>query len=137
MTLHRDADAAIAWATGQIAHPDRNYRGLCQSFCRTAYGVPAWADSAQHAWDRIPHDKRHPAASPSAAPRGALLYYAGGKYGHVALAIGRKTHDKCLSNDYIRAGRIDIAPRDFHRWGMHFLGWSFWTPYGELRRGGR
>lgn len=131
--LARDVDDVIRWGRSEIDHPDRSYQGLCQSFCRTAYGVGAWSDSAAHAWARIPHDKRHTAGGPAAAPRGALLYYAGGTYGHVAIAIGKRTHDKCLSNDYVRRGRIDVAPRSFSRWGVDFLGWSFWTPYGELR----
>lgn len=131
--LDRDVDAVIRWGRQEIDHPDRSYRGLCQSFCRTAYGVPAWAPSAKAAWDRIPDAHKHRAGRPSAAPRGALIYFSGGQYGHVAIAIGKRTHDKCLSNDYVRSGRIDIAPRDFHRWGLHYLGYSFWTPYGELR----
>jgi hypothetical protein len=66
------------------------------------------------------------------APRGALLYYSGGRYGHVAIATGR-TNLRCLSNDYVRQGKIDYAPRSFSRWGLHYVGWSVWTPYGELR----
>jgi hypothetical protein len=50
----------------------------------------------------------------------------------VAIAAGIKTHDKCLSNDYVRQGKIDYAPRTFQRWGLKYLGWSAWTPYGEL-----
>jgi hypothetical protein len=27
----------------------------------------------------------------------------------------------------VRSGRIDQAPRTFPRWGLTYLGWSFWT----------
>lgn len=130
--LDRTVDEVMAFGRDEIKNPDRSYNGLCQSFCRTAYGVPAWAPSAIAAWKRIPADAKHRGA-PSTAPRGALLYYAGGKYGHVAIAAGKKTHDKCLSNDYVRQGKIDYAPRTFDRWGLQYLGWSTWTPFGSLK----
>jgi hypothetical protein len=57
----------------------------------------------------------------------------GGSYGHVMIAIGKSTNDKALSNDYVRRGKIDKAtPRDLPRWGLQVVGYSFWTPYGEL-----
>jgi hypothetical protein len=108
---------------------------LCQSFCRQAYGVPAWAPSAISAWGKIPRNQKHVGGRPSAAPRGALLYYAIGKYGHVTIAAGIKTSDKCISNDYVARGDIDYAPRTLPRWGARYLGWSNWTPFGELRVG--
>lgn len=101
--------------------------------CRQAYGVPAWAASAILAWEKIPAAHRHLSAHPADAPRGALLYYRGGKHGHVAIAIGKKTTASCLSNDYVRHGQIDVAPRDFRRWGLQYLGWSAWTPSGSLQ----
>lgn len=131
--LDRSVQDVMAWAKSQVKDPDRGYKGLCQSFCRSAYGVPAWAPSAVTAWEKIPAKSKHAGGSPSDAPRGSLLYYSGGKYGHVAIAAGRKTSDKCLSNDYVRReGGIDYAPRTFPRWGIKYLGWSAWTPFGEL-----
>ena len=131
--LDRSVQDVMAWAKSQVKDPDRGYKGLCQSFCRSAYGVPAWAPSAILAWEKIPAKHKHAGGSPSDAPRGSLLYYSGGKYGHVAIAAGRKTSDKCLSNDYVRReGGIDYAPRTFPRWGIKYLGWSAWTPFGEL-----
>jgi len=129
----RTADQVIAWSRAQIEHPSQSWKGLCQSHCRQAYGIPAWSGSAIGAWKLIPAGKKHPGKDPAKAPRGALLYYSGGKYGHVAIAIGKKTSDKCLSNDYVRPGMIDVAPRSFAGWGLKYLGWSTWTPFGELR----
>ena len=132
--LDRSVQEVMAWAKGQVTDPDRGYKGLCQSFCRSAYNVPAWAPSAISAWEKIPKANKHIGGKPSEAPRGALLYSRGGKYGHVAIAAGRKTSDKCLSNDYVRRdGGIDYAPRDFPRWGIKYLGWSAFTPYGSLK----
>ena len=131
-TLDRSVDDVIAWARAQVEDPSQDWTALCQRFARKAYDVPAWASSAIGAWGKIPAQKRHIAGKPSDAPRGALLYYAGGKYGHVAIAVGKRTKRACLSNDYVRSGRIDQAPRTFPRWGLTYLGWSFWTPYGEM-----
>lgn len=131
--LSRSVDDAIAFAERQAANPTQSWDGLCQSFCRQAYGVPAWASSAKQAWGKIPHDQKHSGGHPDDAPRGALIYFDSGTYGHVALAIGKSTNDKCYSNDYVERGHIDKAPRDFPRWGLHYVGWSYWTPSGSMR----
>ena len=134
--LDRTVDEVIAWSRAQITDPDRSWKGMCQSHCRTAYNVRAFAPSAIAAWRRVPAEFRH-RGKPQDAPRGAVLYYAGGKYGHAALAAGIKTSDKCLSNDFVRQGQIDYAPRTFDRWGLQYLGWSNWTPEGLLDLGGK
>lgn len=124
----------LDWGRAQIEEDAVDWSGLCQSFCRQAYGVEPWATSAIHAWGAIPRAYKVTGRPVNLAPRGAILYYAGGNSGHAALAVGVATHDKCLSVDYQRQGRIDFAPRDFPRWGIRYLGYSFWTPYGELNR---
>ena len=130
--LKRSVDEAIDWAWGQAKDPTQDWTGLCQSFCRQSYGVGAWAPSAIKAWERIPKAKKTTGGKPEDAPRGALLYYRGGQFGHVAIAIGKKTNRSCLSNDYVERGRIDRAPRGFPRWGIRYLGWSAWTPFGTM-----
>jgi len=128
--LKRSVSEAIEWARRQIHHPSQSWYRLCQSFVRQAYGVPGWANSAIIAWNKIPNGKKHIGGSPSSAPRGAALYYSGGQWGHVALAS--RTH--ALSNDYKRRGKIDYVPRSLPAWGnFKYLGWSMWTPYGEMR----
>lgn len=131
--LDRSVQEVIEFAKKQQAHPTQNWHGLCQSFCRQAYGVNAWSPSAITAWGQIARNQKRSGGSPSDAPRGALLYYAGGKYGHVAIAAGVKTTVSCFSNDYVEDGAIDRAPRTFSRWGLKYLGWSNWTPFGELK----
>lgn len=131
--LPRTVGEVMRWARGQIEDPDMDYSVLCQRFCRTAYGVPAWSVSARKAFDATPRQHKHTKGEPEDAPRGALLYYDIGTFGHVALAAGVHTDTRCISNDYIRRGKIDFAPRDLPRWGVRYLGWSAWTPFGELR----
>ena len=131
----RDVDEAIAWGREQITDPSQDWTGMCQSFVRQCMGVEAWASSAINAWNSIPESEKVAGGSPFDAPRGAGIYFAGGSYGHVAFAIGKTTNTKCLSNDYVRSGEIDEAPRDFPRWGLTYKGWSFWTPFGECPPG--
>ena len=131
--LPRNINEVITWSRNQVKNPTQDWTGLCQSHCRQAYGVPAWAPSAIAAWHKIPDAQKHVGGKPKDAPRGALLYYAGGKFGHVAIAVGKKTSTNCLSNDYVRPGMIDSCSREFPRWGLKYLGYSAWTPHGSLR----
>jgi hypothetical protein len=132
--LDRTVDEVIEWSSNQITNPTQNWYNLCQSHCRQAYGVPAWAGSAWEAWNKIPASEKTATSRPEKAPRGSLIYYKGGSYGHVTIAIGKTTDDKCLSNDYKRRGMIDkCSTRDLPNWGLQVVGWSFWTPYGELK----
>jgi hypothetical protein len=131
--LKKSVDEAISWAWGQVKDPTQDWTGLCQSFCRQSYGVRAWSPSAIGAWKRIPARHKHAGGKPEDAPRGALIYFAGGQFGHVAVAIGKKTNNSCLSNDYVKRGAINRAPREFPRWGVRYLGWSAWTPFGSMR----
>lgn len=130
--LSRSVDQAIAWSRSQIEHPTQDWDGKCQSHVRQAYGVDAWARSAIIAWERIPDDQKYEGRPISEAPRGAALYYDIGRYGHVTIAIGKKTNVNCLSNDYVRTGHIDVAPRTLPRWNAAYLGWSSWTPFGVM-----
>jgi hypothetical protein len=132
--LSRSVDDAIAWSEKQITNPSQDWYNLCQSHCRQAYGVGAWASSAWEAWNTIPSGKKTATSNPGKAPRGSLIYYKGGSYGHVTIAIGKSTTDKVLTNDYVRHGKIDKAStRDLPRWGLTVVGWSYWTPVGEMK----
>lgn len=133
--LSRSVDDVIEWSKKQIDHPTQDWYNLCQSHCRQAYGVPAWAGSAWEAWNLIPAGKKTATSNAAKAPRGALIYYKGGSYGHVTIAIGKSTTTNVLSNDYKRKGRIDeCSTRDLPRWGLTVVGYSLWTPHGELKR---
>jgi hypothetical protein len=131
--LPRNVNEVITWSRNQVKDPTQDWTGLCQSHCRQAYGVGPWAASAIIAWRAIPAAQKTVGGTPSDAPRGSLLYYDIGQFGHVAIAIGKRTHGSCLSNDYVRRGMIDACSREFPRWGVKYLGWSAWTPFGSLR----
>ena len=130
----RSVDEAIAWGRNQVDHPTQSWSILCQSFVRNCYGVGAWAPSAYDAWLKIP-DKHKNTGPITEAPRGAAIYFKRNRAGqerpgHVVIA----TKSKCLSNDIYRHGKIDVAPRGVFEtaWNMKYLGWSLWTPAGEL-----
>lgn len=131
----RTVQEAEDWGHGQVHHPSQSWAGLCQSFVRNCMGVPAWAATAYDAWMRIPAHQRHEGGDVMDAPRGVALYFkhasGAARPGHVVLST--KTH--CLSNDIYRHGMIDVAPRTVFvpHWGMHYLGWSGWTPHGVMR----
>lgn len=139
--LKRSVDDVIAWGSSEIDDPSQDWYNRCQRFCRMAYGVDIWgwdpvtgSNSAWGAWKQIPASKKVETSNPAKAERGSLIYYRGGDFGHVTIAIGKSTNDKCLSNDYMRRGKIDkAAPRDLPRWGLQVVGYSFWTPFGEMR----
>jgi hypothetical protein len=131
--LSRTPDEAIAWGRRQMTNPTQDWTLRCQSFVRQCYNVPAWAPSAQAAWDRIPNDQKVKGGHPSDAPRAAAIYFRGGQWGHVMLAIGKATDTNALSNDYVERGMIDVVARTIPNWNMEYLGWSAWTPYGSMR----
>jgi hypothetical protein len=134
--LKKTVQQVMADARREIKAPSRGWKGMCQSFCRSMYGVPAWAGSASAAWNLIPRQHKHVGGSPSQAPRGAVLYFvnkSGRGSGHAMLAAGIKTHNKAIGTDYMRNNRVDYCPRTIPNWGnLKYVGWSPWTPFGEL-----
>ena len=131
----RTVDEAIEWGQGQIDNPTQSWKGLCQSFVRSAMHAPAWSTTAYDAWLRIPEKHRNTGPIEE-APRGAAIYFkrnhvGAERPGHVVLA----TKTGCMSNDILRPGMIDRAPRDIFikKWNMVYLGWSTWTPFGEMQ----
>ena len=135
--LKKTVQQVMADARREIDTPSRNWKGMCQSFCRTMYGVPAWAPSASAAWAKIPRQHKHIGGTVSQAPRGAVLYFvnkSGKGAGHAMIAAGIKTRNKAISTDYMRQGKVDYVPRTIPNWGnLKYVGWSAWTPYGELK----
>ena len=56
--LPRNINEVITWSRNQVKNPTQDWTGLCQSHCRQAYGVPAWAPSAIAAWHKIPEAQK-------------------------------------------------------------------------------
>lgn len=122
----RSVEQAIAWGANQINNPTRqdwngptfDWLGACLSFVRQSAGCPKVYDDATQAWERAVH-KHEWSDTP---PRGAIVYWTGG-HGHVVLSLG---NGYCLSNDFLRRGRIDvcrIADITAH-WGKPRGGWA-------------
>jgi hypothetical protein len=131
------AKEAVAWALAHVGKPAPGGKGHCQELVRTAYGLPAWADSAKKAYALTPKNALHTDSSPKAIqniPPGGIVYYPTlSNYGHVVISIGGGF---VVSNDYPdKWGEIVKAPIALPAWhGLsHFGGWSWWTPYGTIQ----
>lgn len=100
---------------------------LCLGFTARAYG---WGGSGEYsAYTQWQDLKRLGYTHPGDRnpPPGALVFWkGGGKYGHIALAVGG---GKIASNDIARKGCINIVDWDAPetQWGQHYLGWA--PPY--------
>lgn len=88
------AIAAVAWAYAELHSPDPSWSnqlrgpwsGYCEAFVEIAYGTrhhyaSASANYQAHLRAGLIHTDNNP-------PIGALVYYGGGQYGHVALSVG-------------------------------------------------
>lgn len=117
----RDTRDAIVWARSQITSRSQDWTGWCQKFVRSSFGVGGGFASAIAQWEgaRYPHWT----TDPNSAPRGAPVFWAGGKFGHVALSLG---DGRCISTDAKRRGWPDIVTIDSisRNWGYEFLGWT-------------
>ncbi len=101
--------------------------GLCASAVREALNAPRqYLPHATAVWERVPLSERRRYD----APRGALVYWTGGKrgYGHVCFAMGDHME---LSVDVLpgRPGVADVVP--FGWFGVHwptlrYVGWSWY-----------
>ncbi len=120
---NRDVDGAIKWLKDQSKSPSQSWKGLCQSSCRQAYNLPAWAPSAIDAWKSVKSKykvecKDHTDKSWwSAIPRGAIIYSLAGKYGHAWVADDDMTG---WSVDYKRSGHIDRVEIRLKGWNSYY-----------------
>lgn len=96
-----------------------NTPGMCLQQVRTWWGVGSKYGSAISAWYGSPKKHRgdwHP-------PKGAPVYYYGGKYGHIAFSLG---NGYVRSTDVAGSGRVGTVPLNWFksRWGYTYLGWA-------------
>jgi cell wall-associated NlpC family hydrolase len=98
----------------------RPWSGYCEAFVEIAYGTRHHFASAtanyraQAAAGRI-----HTDANP---PVGALVFYSGGQYGHVALSVGGGQ----VITTWGHAGdRYDLRLTGVHSLSNPYLGWSY------------
>jgi hypothetical protein len=119
---HRTVAQAMAWADREVgAHIPV---GQCDHYVALAYGWPnSGSTTALTHWQAIPAQYRHPGTSP--APRGALLFWATGWAGHVAIADGSGgVYSTDVTSKGFTAGVYGHVPQKVvNRWGK-LLGWA-------------
>lgn len=94
-------------------------RGYCLKFSRMAAGAPAKAYNANTAWEEAQF--KHRVGTP---PRGAFVFWSGGKHGHVAISDGG---GYVWSTDIKRRGKVDrypIAGIPLKWYGRKLRGWT-------------
>ncbi len=94
---------------------------LCEKFVRTAFNVGPGYGSAIEAWGGAKY--RHGIANTASVPAGVPVYWAGGKYGHVALSTGG---GRIISTDFPDSGKIGVGTIAglTSKWNKQLLGWT-------------
>lgn len=110
---------ALAYARQQHLSPTQDWYRWCLVFVHDAVGVPAKYPDAISAWSNA-KTKRPGSSNP---PAGAAVFWAIGRWGHVALSDGA---GNVWSNDIRRHGQIDLVPISeiTSKWGARYLGWT-------------
>lgn len=93
--------------------------GYCLKYARTMAGAPPMGGDAHSAWAAA--DYKHVKGTP---PPGSLVWWKGGKHGHVAVSAGG---GYCWTTDFLRPGRIDkVAIVAIAKGWTNFtyIGWS-------------
>lgn len=107
------------------AHFNHPWSGYCEAFVSQAEGYMVGFDSALagYKW-QLAHGRIHSDSNP---PAGALVYYKGGAYGHVAISIGNGQEVGTLGNTGQRLPVQQYPVRGFIT--SPFLGWA--NPLGS------
>lgn len=95
--------------------------GYCLKTIRSLFGVAALYPDAETAWEEAEH--KHRVTDLAKIPWGVPIWWVNGRYGHVALYIGRGL---CITTDYREPGKLCIASVDrLAAWcGGVFVGWT-------------
>lgn len=111
--------AALARAIAEHRDPTQDWEAMCLRFVRTCLGVPARYSYATQAYQHTTKRGGTTGDPPPAVP----IWWAGGRYGHVALSAGG---GYCWSNDILRVGKVDkVTISTITRgWGMDYKGWT-------------
>ena len=107
------------------AHLHHSWSGYCEAFVSQAEGYAVEFDSALagYKW-QLAQGRIHTDSNP---PAGALVYYKGGAYGHVAISIGNGQEVGTLGNAGQHLPVQQYAVRGFIT--APFLGWA--NPIGS------
>lgn len=132
--MTRTGQDAIDWGRRQITQPSQDWYRLCKMFVRLCFAVPSdGTPDAGKAWDNAKHRhfERDPMKIPEAVP---VFWELPSVADHVTISTG---NGQCLTNDFRRRGKIDVAGIDeiTRGWGATLLGWTedidgvrIWTP---------
>jgi hypothetical protein len=128
--MRKHVQDAIDWMKAESVKPSRDWKNMCQSSARSAWGLAPWGESAKIAWGKVPQKHRHHDL-PENVPAGALCFgMMDTKYGHAWIA-GRNGNG--FSTDYKRMHNIDRAPMNLPAWTKdQKVWWTAWTPFGML-----
>ncbi|KAF9431753.1 hypothetical protein BGZ76_011739 [Entomortierella beljakovae] len=119
----RTCKGAVAWATNNLStRYNSGYVGMCDKIMARAYGrgYSGFTSAIVH-WNSTPDRYKHRGSRN--APAGALVFWQGGKYGHVAISTGGSN---IISTDIGGKGtltRSTIATVE-KKWGQKYLGWT-------------
>ncbi|KAK3813029.1 MAG: hypothetical protein J3Q66DRAFT_412384 [Benniella sp.] len=119
----RTCAGAVKWAVDHISTArNPEYIGMCDKIMARAYGrgysgfTSAWVH-----WQSTPAKYKH--VGDRNAPAGALVFFQGGKYGHIAISTGGAN---LISTDIGGAGtltRSTIGTIE-KKWGQKYVGWT-------------
>jgi hypothetical protein len=128
--MKRNGKAAASQMKRWSAKGKTNVKGLCLKTCREAWGINAKYPSAIIAWNNTPKKYRHKGIKD--IPIGAVLYYRGGKYGHIVIQSELK--NKVWGTDLPVSNKIGLHHRNLpvNRWRYQYLGWASWLNGHEL-----
>lgn len=120
--MRKNGVAAAAYMRDLSRSGATGVKGFCLRTCRLAWGLGSDEGSAIKEWESIPQRFKH--TNPMTAPVGAPHFWAGGKFGHVALQAEHEgyvwTTDLPVTN---KVGLVDIKYINL-RWKYRYLGWS-------------
>ena len=111
---------ALTWAESERKKASQDWSGLCQKFSRSCWDINPNYGSAIIAWNAQKPEHQHHDRTP---PAGALVYFAGGQYGHATFSKGG---GKIYSTDILRKGKVDLVSISTieKKWGLRYLGWT-------------
>ena len=107
--------------------------GLCARHTWMSTGAPALGASDANAVAARMRKLGWWETSRKNIPKGAIVYYSGGRHGHLALYNGSGTIASTDVHGPNTVGVVDLAWPE-RRWGMKFGGWTYHYGTTELPR---
>lgn len=118
-------DAAVAWADQQLGAVytrenayARWWSGYCEAFVERAYRgrFRYWSAASDYRAEQGLRRVRE-----GVPPRGALVFYQDGRYGHVALSVGGGWVISTVGTD---ADRLPVLRVSYEWFNARYLGWA-------------